>query len=154
MRPGSGSFSQNQRYTQSIECLQGRAVCLSVARRQQTWRYWVGDNLLAVIVGASRLLAPRSAADRPARLKSAWLENLTTIPTSPLDHTAFVALNGCGEGFRTLYSVDTTSPPMSRFNNKTGKNAFSSCADPPGLALASSRGLVFFLTVEAESQSS
>ena len=47
----------------------------------------IGDNLLAVIIGASPLLAPRSAADHLPRLKSGWLENLITIPTPPLDHT-------------------------------------------------------------------
>ena len=148
-------FPRTRGKRSQLSVCKGGAVCLRCrATAANLAVFGIGGNLLAVIIGASPLLAPRSAADRPARLKSAWLENLTTIPTSPLDHTAFVALNGCGEGFRTLYSVDTTSPPMSRFNNKTGKNAFSSCADPPGLALASSRGLVFFLTVEAESQSS
>ena len=42
---------------------------------------------MAVIIGASPLLAPRSAADHLPRLKSGWLENLITIPTPPLDHT-------------------------------------------------------------------
>ena len=79
---------------------------------------------MAVIIGASPLLAPRSAADHLPRLKSGWLENLITIPTPPLDHTGVCRTEGDdSEGFRNFYSVGTASPPMARFNNKTGENA-------------------------------
>jgi len=119
MRRGSGSFSipGPAGIPSQLSVCKGGAVCLRCRSTAENLAvFGIGGKLLAVIIGASPLLAPRSAADHLPRLKSGWLENLITIPTPPLDHTGVCHAEGFGNGFRTFYSVDTTSPPMARFN--------------------------------------